>query len=381
MEFKSLSDLIRYAESAFALKFYSGAAVLRKGVLKIIAAVLGGMTYMISLLCKRIWKNRFLTTCDVEWLDGFGVEFELPHKAPTYAKGYVKVTLATGSSTATVPAGTYLVDPVTGLEYMTLVETSISSSNSRLRIVATSSGAMYNLSVGALLEWRDSAPTGLDESIEVVGTGGIYGGYSTTVVINGIPQEWGETAEEYRERLLYRERNPSQGGSVGDYKQWAERFDSVSKAYVIPNNPNVNSVTVVLANYHYEEIAVHPDDVQKVEDYILAESRRVATADPRVFSATVAEFTVNANVAPFNSEVKESVNAAAAAFFAAKNPGTTSYFDDLITYVRSNSLATTFAITSATKGANPVSVFALSLDADNEVGEIAKVTFNSSNGG
>ena len=78
MEFKSLSDLIRYAESAFALKFYSGAAVLRKGVLKIIAAVLGGMTYMISLLCKRIWKNRFLTTCDVEWLDGFGVEFELP---------------------------------------------------------------------------------------------------------------------------------------------------------------------------------------------------------------------------------------------------------------------------------------------------------------
>ena len=351
MEFKSLSDLIRYAESAFALKFYSGSAVL------------------------------FLTTCDIEWLEGFGVEFEMPHKAPTYAKGYVEVTLATRSSAATVPAGTYLVDPVTGLEYMTLVETSISSSNSRLRIVATSSGTMYNLSVGALLEWRDSAPTGLDESIEVVGTGGIYGGYSTTVVINGIPQEWGETAEEYRERLLYRERNPSHGGSVGDYKQWAERFDSVSKAYVIPNNPNVNSVTVVLANYHYEEIAVHPDDVQKVEDYILAESRRVATADPRVFSATVAEFTVNANVAPFNSEVKESVNAAAAAFFAAKNPGTTSYFDDLITYVRSNSLATTFAITSATKGTNPVSVFALSLDADNEVGEIAKVTFNFSNGG
>ena len=72
MEFKSLQDLIRYVDSAFALKFYSGAAVLRKGVLKVIASVIGGSLYMISLLCKRIWKNRFLTTCEVSALDGFG---------------------------------------------------------------------------------------------------------------------------------------------------------------------------------------------------------------------------------------------------------------------------------------------------------------------
>jgi uncharacterized phage protein gp47/JayE len=379
MEFKSLSDLIRYAENAFAVKFYSGAAVLRKGVLKIIASILGGMTYMISLLCKRIWKNRFLTTCDVEWLDGFGVEFELPHKAPTYAKGYVNVSFLSGSSMDVVPAGTYLIDPLTGLEYFTLVAQTVTPVDPRIRIVATEPGAYHNLSAGAILEWRDSAPTGLADSVEVAADG-IFGGFSTVVAIDGVDQVWGETAEEYRQRLLKRERNQPQGGSVTDYELWAERFDFVTKAYVVPQEPNVNSVTVALADYHYNEIVVHPDDVQKVENYILAKSRRVATADPRVFSVTVANFDVKASIVPFNEEVQNSVSLAVKAFFAEKYPGTVSYFDDLIFYVRSNSLATQFSIASVKKGNIQVDSFALDLDADNSVAEVAKVSLTFSNG-
>lgn len=378
MEFKSLSDLIRYAESSFAVKFYSGASVLRKGVLKIIAAVLGGMTYMISLLCKRIWKNRFLTTCDVEWLDGYGVEFELPHKAPTYSKGYVNVSFLAGSTTASIPAGTYLIDPLTGFEYFTLVAHSVSSGLTKIRIVATNPGD-YNLSPGNILEWRDSAPSGLDDTVEV-DSYGVFGGYSTDVVIDGVAQEWGETAEEYRQRLLKRERNQPHGGCVTDYELWAERFDFVSKAYVIPNEPNVNSITVALANYHYNEITVHPDDVSKVENYILSKSRRVATADPRVLSVTVANFEASVTVAPFNDEVQNSVRAAVKSFFVEKYPGTISYFDDLIFYVRSNSLASQFSIASLKKNNSPADYFALELDPDNGVAEVAKVALNFSNG-
>lgn len=378
MEFKSLSDLIRYAESAFAVKFYSGASVLRKGVLKIIASVLGGMTYMISLLCKRIWKNRFLTTCDVEWLDGFGVEFELPHKAPTYSKGYVKVSFLTGYSSASIPAGTYLVDPLTGHEYFTLVAQSVSANSKKIRIVSTDPGN-YNLSTRTVLEWRDTAPSGLEDSVEV-DEYGIFGGFSTSVSIDGVDQTWGETAEEYRQRLLKRERNPPHGGCVADYEMWAERFDFVSKAYVVPNEPNANSVTVALADYHYEQISVHPDDVDKVKNYIVAKSRRVATADPRVFSVTVANFECAATVSPFNEDVQNSVRLAAESFFAEKYPGTTSYFDDLIFYVRSNSLASQFAITSLNKNENPVDSFSLALDPDNSVAEVAKVAFVFSSG-
>ena len=380
MEFKSLEDIIRYVDTAFALKFYSGASVLRKGVLKVLARVFGGALYMISLLCKRIWKNRFLTTCEVWALDGFGVEFELPHKAPTYAKGYIEVSFETGYSSATVPAGTYFVDPVTKLEYRSILAASISSSNKRVRVVAVNPGADYNASVGVVLEFRDSTPTGLASTVEVVGEGGLYGGYSVVVSIDGVDQVWGETAEEYRARLLDRERNPSRGGCLHDYRQWAERFDFVSKAYPIAHVPVENSVCVVLANYKTEQIYIASDDVAKVSNYINSESRRVATADPRVFSATVANFTVKAKVAPFNSEVQESALSALKEFFFSKNPGSVSYFDDVQDYVRSNSLATTFRINSVTKGGSSVSSFSLALDAANSIGEVAKITADFSNG-
>lgn len=380
MEFKSLEDIIRYVDTAFALKFYSGASVLRKGVLKVLARVFGGALYMISLLCKRIWKNRFLTTCEVWALDGFGVEFELPHKAPTYAKGYIEVSFDAGYSSATVPAGTYFVDPVTKLEYRSILAASISSSNKRVRVVAVNPGADYNASVGVVLEFRDATPTGLASTAEVVGEGGLYGGYSVVVSIDGVDQVWGETAEEYRARLLDRERNPSRGGCLHDYRQWAERFDFVSKAYPIAHVPVENSVCVVLANYKTEQIYIASDDVAKVSNYINSESRRVATADPRVFSATVANFTVKAKVAPFNGEVQESTLSALKEFFFSKNPGSVSYFDDVQDYVRSNSLATTFRIDSVTKGGSSVSSFSLTLDAANSIGEVAKITADFSNG-
>lgn len=380
MEFKSLQDLIRYVDSAFALKFYSGAAVLRKGVLKVLASVFGGALYMISLLCKRIWKNRFLTTCEVSALDGFGVEFELPHKAPTYAKGYAEVALATGSSSATVPAGTYLVDPLTRLEYRTLLAASISATNKKIRVVAAAAGGDYNADVGTVLEFRDATPAGLEATCTVSGELGLFGGYSTVVSIDGIDQVWGETAEEYRERLLYRERNAPMGGADSDYKIWAERFDFVSKAFVIPHQPNVNSVCVVLADFHTQQIVVDPSDVAKVSNYINAPARRPATADVRVFSATVANFAVSATVAPYNDEVFQSVNAAFEALLKNFGPGSTPLlFQQAEDYVRNNSIAETFTIDSVTKNGNAVTMFSLDFYPGTQVGEVAKIatTFTS----
>ena len=380
MEFKSLQDLIRYVDSAFALKFYSGAAVLRKGVLKVLASVFGGALYMISLLCKRIWKNRFLTTCEVSALDGFGVEFELPHKAPTYAKGYAEVTLATGSSSATVQAGTYLVDPLTRLEYRTLLAASISATNKKIRVVAAAAGGDYNADVGTVLEFRDATPAGLEATCTVSGELGLFGGYSTVVSIDGVDQVWGETAEEYRQRLLYRERNAPMGGADSDYKIWAERFDFVSKAFVVAQQPNVNSVCVVLANFHTQQIVVDPSDVAKVSNYINTPARRPATADVHVFSATVANFAISATVAPYNDEVFQSVNAAFEALLKNFGPGSTPLlFQQAEDYVRNNSIAETFTINSVTKNGNVVTMFSLDFYPGTQVGEVAKIatTFTS----
>lgn len=56
-EVKSLSDIVRTTENAFKVKFLgSGSGVLRKSVLKVLADVVGGSLYLMSLIAKHIWK-------------------------------------------------------------------------------------------------------------------------------------------------------------------------------------------------------------------------------------------------------------------------------------------------------------------------------------
>ena len=110
MEFKSLQELVRIVENALAIQFFGQSTVLRKTVLKVLAHVLGGALYMVILIAKRIWKNRFVSTCDVSALEGFGAEYGIPHKVPLKSSGTAAVTLEEGVSTVTIPQGTVLVD-------------------------------------------------------------------------------------------------------------------------------------------------------------------------------------------------------------------------------------------------------------------------------
>lgn len=308
MNFYSLSELVRYMESAFALKFYSGAAVLRKGVLKVLATVFGGALYLLSVVAKRIWKNRFVTTCDVQALDGFGAEYGIPHKAATFARGYVTVTLEDGVSSATIPADTYFIDSVSGKEFRTLAPSTITNSALTVLVIASDAGSDSNLDADTELSFRDATPTGLEDTA-VVDDDGIKGGYSVEVHVDGEIQEWGETADEYRARLLNRIQNPPQGGSENDYKQWAERFSFVSDSYIKSGEPRANCVAVALANYN-ADVTLNADEVSQVEEYILSDSRRPITADVRVFSVTPVSFTITAAVTPSTTSVKQSVSLA-----------------------------------------------------------------------
>ena len=117
MEFKSLQELVRIVENALAIQFFGQSTVLRKTVLKVLAHVLGGALYMLTLLAKRIWKNRFVSTCDVSALEGFGTEYGIPHKVPMAASGNVLFALEDGVESLEVLQGTVLVEPNTGFEY------------------------------------------------------------------------------------------------------------------------------------------------------------------------------------------------------------------------------------------------------------------------
>lgn len=348
MEFKSLADLVRYVENAFSQKFYSGTQTLRKGVLKTLAAVIGGALYMVELMAKHIWKNRFVSTCDVSALPSFGSEYGIPHKAAVYATGSVVASLEDGYSSAEIPEDTIFVDSIAKREYRAFSAVKLTPETLEIPVIAEVPGEDSNLDSGTELEFRDTVPEGLS-SVVAVGNSGLNGGFSVEVEIDGETEVWGETAENYRKRLLSRVQNPPQGGSANDYKGWAESFPFVSDAYVFGGSPHANTVCVALANFNTEEVSITSSQVKEVSAYILSDNRRPVTADVKVFSVDPVVFGISARIAPFNDTVKASVTSALKSFLRhlVHNSAKTVY--DCKAYVLSNSVAESFDVSGITK--------------------------------
>ena len=378
MEFKSLSDLVRIVENSLSVQFYGKSVVLRKSVLKVLAAVMGGVLYLLSLIAKRIWKNRFVSTCDVSALDGFGVEYGVPHKPPMKASGNVSVTLQAGTSSVEFPQGTVLVEPVSKIEYEVKSTVTVSSTNTYVPVMAVDYGDSCNLESGTSLSFRDDPVSGVETIASVDVTGGVL----EKVEIDGDVHEWGETAENYRNRLLERVRNPPHGGAKNDYVQWATRFSFVTDAFSFSNTPKTNSVRVAVANYESESIALTGAQLDEVSAYITDDVRRNVTADVLVFNVTPVEISIEASITPYNDVVIDSVSGAIRNYLRKIAPGSTVTFDELSDVVRSNSIAKTFAITSATKGTSSVSSLSFSVDLsddDSPVAEVAKIDAGSIN--
>lgn len=376
MEFKSLQEFIRIVENALSVQFYGQSSLLRKSVLKVLASVVGAMLYMMSLIAKRIYKNRFVSTCDVSALEGFGVEYGVPHKVPLAAAGDVTVELNDGVSSVTIPQDTVLVDQAAKLAYSVKATTVIDSDNTKVPVIALEVGYDYNLDAGTVLEFRDDPVAGVKSLTSVNVSGGVAEG----VEIDGDVFVWGESAEEYRARLLNRVQNPPHGGSANDYWQMATRFSFVDEAYVIPNIPQSNSVCIALANYKSSDIYLTPAQVEEVSNYITDDVRRPITADVRVFSVTPVNVTVTAYVAPYNDSVRSSVANCIKAYFRQVKPGSTVSFGDLEDVVRSNSTAKTFTVQSAKKGNTFVDSLSFTLDVSNmyqSVAQVAKLTDSS----
>lgn len=373
MEFKSLNDLVRIAENALAVQFYGQSSILRKSVLKVLAYVIGGLLYMMSLIAKRIWKNRFVTTCDVSALDGFGAEYGLPHKVPLAASGSVTVTLDDGVASVTIPQGTILVDSTRSLEYEVKADKTISVGNNSIDVVAVENGYGYNLDAGTILSFRDDPISSVSSMTSVDVSGGVAEG----VEIDGEVQVWGETAEEYRARLLNRVQNPPNGTSANDYWLKATRFSFVTDAFVFSNQPNTNSVSVACANYHSSSIALTSTQIGEVSNYIADDVRRCVTTDVRVFSVTPVGVTMTVSVTPYNEANRDSVKKAILSYLRKVKPGTTVSFGDIEDYVRANSSVKVFAVQSVKKNNSVVQNLAFTLDLsddDNPIAEVARIT-------
>ena len=303
---------------------------------------------------------------------GYGEEYGIPHKPEQKAKGYAAVTLASGVSSVEIPEGTYLVD-VGGLEFVTDSTTTITSSSNLLSVTANQAGEVYNLFDGETLEFRDGNVDGVEKMVAQ----SIEGGKSIEVLIDGNVQLWGETALEYRNRLLARVRNQPHGGTKNDYWQWAMSFAPVTDCFVFKNAPNSNSVSVVVANYNDDDFSISQDVLGSISNYINDDSRRPIAADVRVFCVTAVEIKLKASVAPYSSASRESVIYAIKSFFRKMKPGSSISKENLSVEIRSNSSVSSLVFVEARVKQvgqwNIVDSIQMAFDPSNEIAQMAKI--------
>lgn len=282
----TLSELIARVESDFSTKFFGTAANLRRSVLKVLSRVWAGLVYLLHLYLDWIYNQCFIHLADDDQLDRHGQEIGVFRKPAAFANGPV---VFTGTAGTLIPQGTLVQTPAR-VEYQTTADVTIQANGTAAAtITAILAGASGNQTTGTAFELV-SPLLGVD----------------TTVTASGAISEGAdrESADDYRARLLYRKRNPPQGGADADYVAWATSVSPVTDCWVFPQYPEANSVSLRVANYNATPPTLSASEVQDVVDYVTDRTRRPVTADVRVKSVTPSYITIKAKIYPFNSTTK-----------------------------------------------------------------------------
>lgn len=282
----TLSELISRVENDFSVKFFGTAAPLRRGVLKTMARVWAGAVYLLHLFLSWIYDQAFAHLASGDQLDRHGQEVGIYRKPATFATG---VAVFTGLNGTSIPQGTLLQsteDPP--VEYQTTAAVTISAGSATVQITAMEAGSAGNLDASSMLEL-------------VSPISGVSSVYTPEGISEGAETE---ADEPYRERILFKKRNPPQGGARADYVIWATSVPPVTAAWVFPNFPEANSVTIRVANYEADPPVLSASEVADVLEYVTDDTRRPVTADVRVASVIPSAIIVEAQLRPLTAQTQ-----------------------------------------------------------------------------
>ena len=327
----TLAEVVRSVENGFSIAFYGSAGPLRVSVLKVLAKAFGGAVYLLVLCCGWIWRNNFIVSADALSLSTkHATRLNLPRKPASFAHGSA-FFIASGATT--VKAGTILVNPSSGVEFELLEDVTFTAAgNKSANIVAVVSGFSGNVGIGATLQFRDITNDSITDIRTVTQ---VTGGASYDVQVGSEIQQWGETLEDYRNRLLDRERNQPQGGAEPDYKSWLMRFEFVSDVWTVPNWPLTNNVSCFIADNRTVNAGIPAADVKTAQNYLSTVARRPITSRPIVAAATFVGLYVNISSPGISDAEKSDVDVALQKLLKKYGPGDTVEINEVRNMIRS----------------------------------------------
>ncbi len=296
----TLDALITGQIRAFASEMPGADASLARSNLRPVAKVIGGGLFELHRFAAWTADQKFVLTCDAEFLDRHGAEMKpaVPRKAASKAAGQVTVTastaitLATGAVLARSDGATFTVDAGVVLS---------GAGTATVSATAALAGGDGNTDAAAVL----TCSSGLTGSATFAVTSGGLGGGADI-----------EADEPYRARLLFAKAYPEHGGAPGDWLRYTLAITGVTRAFIDPLAHGRGTVVV------YPFFDLTRANGIGLESDRLAVVNALATARPgaglpvvRLPEAVSVAMTIT-GLSPATPEVQSAVAAEIAATFA-----------------------------------------------------------------
>lgn len=293
----SLRDLVERARQQFRTDMPGSDAWLYPNNIGPTAKVFAGLMHMVFGFADYIQRQKFALTADSENLDLHGQELGMSRRPAQPARGFVKVSTTIGVAIA---AGA-VFRRSDGVEFLTVAPVARDGAGDvSVEVVAAIDGSAATTVQGAPLEIV-SGVTGDDLATAQADAGGI---------VNGLDIEDDET---FRERILFRKRNPPHGGSAADYVLWCAEVAGVSFLQGQPtvfverlyNGPGTVRVFPLMFGLYANGIPA-PTDITRVQEHVAALQPAGAMVTIAAPSAVPVDITIT-GLSPDRTDVREAV--------------------------------------------------------------------------
>jgi len=301
----TLKDLVERARQRFRVNLPGSDVWIWPNNINPTAKVIAGMTHEVFGFADYIQRQKFALTADGENLDLHGEEFGLGRKPASPARGFVTITTAAALSVDVAA----LFRRGDGIEYTALAGGAIATGGTiNVEVVAVTDG-LATVSIANTPLDMVSGFSGDDTATAVVSSGGLVGGLDV------------EGDESFRARILFRKRNPPNGGSAADYVYWCGQVTGVSFYLDRPtvfverlfNGPGSVRVFPLMFDL-YDNGIPQPADIARVAEYLSS----VQPAGAKVTVAAPIAVPVNiaiSHLTPDRTDVREAVRAELASAF------------------------------------------------------------------
>lgn len=222
-EVPTLLELATRARQAFNAYLSGVDAWLSQNNISPTAKVIAGVVYEVLERLNWVADQAFVLYAEKKYLDDHGAQYGIPRLPSSPASGQI---VFTATDAVLVPSGTQFTLSNSGIAYQTTSDASLSAAGTLyINVLALAAGSAGDALPNAPLVISDGAGAGLSgpgatSATALVGANGIIGGADD------------EQDEPYRARILFRLRNPPNGGSASDYVIWGSSVAGVTRVYV-----------------------------------------------------------------------------------------------------------------------------------------------------